>query len=202
MFEVPFTVWWSRLARATAPAPRAGRRLAPGRSGVWSVRHPGRERERPVRLGVAVDRKSPGEAGAGSEWEGTEVDGPRHVDGRSFGNLGRPLHVELPAYFHGLQSVGRLDLDRSAVGVLEEEFPVVGVLRLVPAHVHLEGDGRRGRPWTDHAPPSAENEQLAVSHLGGVTQHHGYFHVAKVSGLSNGWRTVQPPGKGRPAPKA
>ena len=51
-------------------------------------------------------------------------------------------------------------------------------LRLVPADVDLHRDGRGDRIRTGHAPPATEDVELAVGHLGGVTEHHRYLHAA------------------------
>ena len=79
-------------------------------------------------------------------------------------------HVELAPDLDGMGAFGRVHQDGTAVGVLQVELPVVGLLGLVPTDVDLHGDGRGHRIGAGERPAAPEHEELPVGHLGRVTQ--------------------------------
>ena len=81
-----------------------------------------------------------------------------------------------------------------AVGVLQEQLPVVRGLGLVPVHVDLQRHGGGHGVGARHAPAAAQNEELAVGHLGRVAQQHGHFHEG------GGYRSPSERGIGGPDP--
>ena len=68
---------------------------------------------------------------------------------------------------------------RLAVGVFQEQLPVVGDVELVRVDADLDRDGARRGFGTDDRPAATQDEEFAVGHLGGVGEEHGYIHAAQ-----------------------
>jgi len=96
-----------------------------------------------VAIRSQMGRHAPGVALAGLQGQRSEVHGQSHVDRCPGRNGLRTGHVELAADLYGMRALGRVHQDGAAVGVLEVELPVVGLLRFMPSDVDLHGDGRR-----------------------------------------------------------
>ncbi len=77
----------------------------------------------------------------GASGIGPEVHRQGDVDGRALGDPLGLAHGELAADLDRLGSLRRLHHHRPAVGILEEELPVVRLLGLVPVHVDLQRNG-------------------------------------------------------------
>jgi len=149
---------------------------------VW---RPGRKGQLPIIIAVPVDGEAPGETRVVGERQRAEIDCEGNVYRASLRHSLGPPDLEVTSDLDRLRTVRALDDDGAPVLVDEEKLPVMGLPRLVPAHIHLYGDRGRHRVRPYEAPTPAEDEELPVRHLRRVTEHHGHTHGANRSPARN-----------------
>src|SRR6266498_2897296 len=121
---------------------------------------------------IVIDRHAPFVALVRSQRNRRQVDRERHVQRRASFDPSWASYLKAGPNHEGfwLRILMLDEHDGIPIGVHDLELQLVLLVRPIPRYLEQHGQPHGRWLWSDDVPAAAQNEQLAVSDLGGIAQ--------------------------------